>query len=111
MLHAVPLSHANMNGDLVGPVPRVRAFLEWSVICNDQCNLQGKLDVSDEQKIALDKALRKYRSELHALAAERMSLNAVLAKAAVPGKSDSVQKVCSTLSLLPPWQRLPCLPC
>ncbi|CAK0783362.1 hypothetical protein CVIRNUC_006561 [Coccomyxa viridis] len=54
--------------------------------------IMGKLDVSDEQKIALDKSLRKYRSELHALAAERMSLNAVLAKAAVPGKSDSVQK-------------------
>ena len=61
--------------------------------------------MSDEQKIALDKALRKYRSELHALAAERMSLNAVLAKAAVPGKSDSVQKVCSTLALLPPCER------
>ena len=78
---------------------------------NHQCDLQGKLDVSDEQKIALDKALRKYRSELHALAAERMSLNAVLAQAAVPGKSDSVQKVYSTLVLLLPCERLPCLPC
>ena len=65
--------------------------------------------MSDEQKIALDKALRRYRSELHALAAERMSLNAVLAQAAVPGKSDSVQKVCSTKSYFHPVKD--CHPC
>lgn len=54
---------------------------------------QGKLDVTDEQKRALQQALQKYRGELHALASERRSLNAVLAQAAAPGKPDSVKKV------------------
>ena len=61
--------------------------------------LQGKLDVGDEQKRALQQAHHKYRSELHAMAAERKSLNVVLAAAAAPGKSDSVKKVQCTSSM------------
>ena len=61
--------------------------------------LQGKLDVGDEQKRALQQAHHKYRSELHAMATERKSLNAVLAAAAAPGKSDSIKKVLCTSSM------------
>lgn len=61
--------------------------------------LQGKLDVGDEQKRALQQTHHKYRSELHAMAAERKSLNAVLAAAAAPGKSDSIKKVLCTSSM------------
>ena len=55
--------------------------------------LQAKLDIDDEQKGALRQAMQKYRGELHALAIERKSLNAVLAQAAAPGKPDSIKKV------------------
>ena len=49
--------------------------------------------MSNEQKVALQQAVSKYRGELHALASERKQLNAVLAQAAAPGKSDGIKKV------------------
>lgn len=49
--------------------------------------------MSSEQKAALQQAVCKYRGELHALASERKQLNAVLAQAAAPGKSDGIKKV------------------
>ena len=62
----------------------------WALIL---AALQAKLDVSDDQKGMLRQAMQKYRGELHALAVERKSLNAVLAQAAAPGKPDSIKKV------------------
>jgi hypothetical protein len=73
--------------------------------------VQGKLDVDDEQKHALQQAHHKYRSELHAMATERKSLNAVLAAAAAPGKSDSIKKVLCTPTMqlwACPWLALLC---